>query len=96
MRSRYPTYLPTLDFRHEMKMTDDQEKLLEDALGTVKVPYIVLTSLKFCKLHMQHYLRIKETVPSMRFSTSGFFRKSVVPGPLIHILKYFCHLLLFR
>ena len=31
----------------------------------------------------------------MRFSTSGFFHKSVVPGPLIHILKYFCHLLLF-
>ena len=33
---------------------------------------------------------------SMRFSTCGFFHKSVVPGPLIHILKYFCHLLLFR
>ena len=25
-----------------------------------------------------------------------FSHKSVVPGPLIHILKYFCHLLLFR
>ena len=34
---------------------------------------------------------------SVRFSTSGFFsHKSVVPGPLIHILKYFYHLLLFH
>ena len=32
---------------------------------------------------------------SMSFLTSGFFHKSVVPVPLIHILKYFCHLMLF-
>ena len=29
------------------------------------------------------------------FNLWFFSHKSVVPGPLIHILKYFCHLLLF-
>ena len=39
-----------------------------------------------------HFLRDS----SMKFSTSGFFQKSVIPGPLIYILRYFCHLLIFR
>jgi hypothetical protein len=32
----------------------------------------------------------------MRFLSSGFFHESVVPGPLIHTLKDFSHLLRFR